>query len=72
MTLTTQTCTRCCQEYRVELDLLGNADSSICVPCLANRPPEFENDRRRQRVLFSGLRLIPGQLDLFATDGQSD
>ena len=31
-----------------------------------------EAERRRQGVLFSGLGLLPGQLDLFGTDGPAD
>ena len=27
-------------------------------------------DEKRQRVLFAGLDCLPGQLDLFATDGE--
>ena len=27
------------------------------------------NDKSRQKVLFSGLDCLPGQLDLFPTDG---
>ena len=34
------------------------------------RPRKFESDRGQQRVLFSGLDCLPGQLDLFATDGE--
>ena len=34
------------------------------------KPLSFENsERTRQRVLFSGLDCLPGQLDLFDTDG---
>jgi hypothetical protein len=68
--LVTQTCARCGELFKVETDLLGNADSSICVPCLTKQPLQFENDPRRQRVLFSGMDCLRGQLDLFQTDGE--
>lgn len=29
-------------------------------------------DKTTQRVLFSGLDCLAGQMDLFATDGESD
>ena len=33
-------------------------------------PPRFEsNSKTRQRVLFAGMNCLPGQLDLFPTDG---
>ena len=42
---------------------------------LSNNPPptkphRFEScDRTRQKLLFSGLNCLPGQMDLFDTDG---
>jgi hypothetical protein len=66
----TQICTRCGEEFRIETDLLGNADSAVCVPCLTRKPVEFQNDATRQRRLFSGMDCLPGQLDLFKTDGE--
>ena len=32
-------------------------------------PPKFETTPCRQNVLFSGMDCLPGQMDLFATDG---
>jgi hypothetical protein len=63
--LVTQTCVRCGQEFRIETDLLGNADSAVCVPCLSAKPIEFESTRTKQTRLFSGLDCLPGQQDLF-------
>jgi len=43
---------------------------------LRNDPPEPKrapiesSGKRRQRMLFSGLDCLPGQMDLFPTDGQ--
>jgi hypothetical protein len=35
------------------------------------RPAEFhDSEQRRQRALFAGLDVLPGQLDLFSTDGE--
>ncbi len=34
--------------------------------------PEFENNDGVQRVLFTGLNCLPGQEDLFPTDGGAD
>ena len=35
------------------------------------KPLEFENRAGQQKVLFSGYKsCLPGQLDLFETDGQ--
>jgi hypothetical protein len=39
---------------------------------LRRKPLEFSNDPTRQRVLFAGLDCLPGQQDLFATDGEPD
>jgi hypothetical protein len=36
------------------------------------KPLEFSNDPTRQRVLFAGLDCLPGQQDLFATDGDAE
>jgi hypothetical protein len=36
----------------------------------AHKPSRPTNDSARQGVLFSGMKCAPGQLDLFATDGQ--
>ncbi len=34
------------------------------------KPRHFEsNDKTRQKLLFSGLDCLPGQMDLFDTDG---
>jgi hypothetical protein len=71
VTLNTQTCTRCGQDFRIETDLHGNVDSVVCVPCLTRRPAEFQNDPTRQRRLFSGMDCLPGQQDLFKIDGES-
>jgi hypothetical protein len=42
---------------------------------LRNDPPdqakaEFENNDCRQRLLFAGLNCLPGQIDVFVTDGE--
>ena len=44
---------------------------------LANAPPkrkpaEFAKEPIRQTVLFAGLDALPGQRDLFATDGEPE
>ena len=44
---------------------------------LANDPPRpkptrFENREARQRMLLAGLDCLPGQGDLFHTDGEED
>ena len=44
---------------------------------LANDPPRpkparFENSEGRQRMLLAGLDCLPGQGDLFETDGESE
>lgn len=36
-----------------------------------SRPPEYR-PLERQRVLFTGLDCLPGQLDLFQCDGPKD
>jgi hypothetical protein len=39
----------------------------------APKPRQFENnDKARQTVMFGGLDCLPGQLDLFQTDGRDD
>lgn len=35
-------------------------------------PLQFENDERRQKPLFAGLDCLPGQDDLFSTEGADD
>lgn len=35
-------------------------------------PIRFENDERRQKPLFAGLDCLPGQDDLFSTEGADD
>ena len=35
------------------------------------KPLAFENVATRQRVLLAGMDALPGQLDLFATDGEA-
>ena len=44
---------------------------------LANDPPQlkparFENGEERQRMLLAGLDCLPGQANLFQTDGEGD
>lgn len=44
---------------------------------LANDPPKpkpvrFENSEGRQRMLLAGLDCLPGQSDLFRTDGEEN
>jgi hypothetical protein len=34
------------------------------------KPPAIEQAKERQNVLFSGLNCLPGQQDLFETDGK--
>jgi len=34
------------------------------------KPARFENNSARQMVLLAGLDCLPGQRDLFATDGE--
>ena len=36
------------------------------------RPAQFEDEQCRQRSLLAGLDCLPGQGDLFATDGEPD
>lgn len=36
------------------------------------KPAEFNTNAGRQKVLFSGLDCLPGQMDLFLTDGTAD
>jgi hypothetical protein len=36
------------------------------------KPTEFTDNDGRQRVLFSGLNCLPGQQNLFPTDGGDD
>ena len=36
-----------------------------------SKPLAFENVSTRQRVLLAGMDALPGQLDLFATDGEA-
>jgi hypothetical protein len=36
------------------------------------KPARFENSEGRQRVLLAGLDCLPGQGDLFQTDGEED
>lgn len=38
----------------------------------ADKKPTFDSNTGDQRVLFSGLECLPGQQDLFETDGQPD
>ena len=33
------------------------------------KPATFETNTGRQKVLFSGMNCLPGQIDLFKTDG---
>lgn len=35
-------------------------------------PRKFSNSKDTQRVLFAGLDCLPGQLDLFPTDGREE
>lgn len=35
------------------------------------KPPRFENNSGRQMVLLAGLGCLPGQRDLFQTDGEA-
>jgi hypothetical protein len=37
-----------------------------------HRPMQFANDECRQRSLLAGLDCLPGQGDLFATDGEPE
>ena len=36
------------------------------------RPTRFENGEERQRMLLAGLDCLPGQADLFQTDGEEN
>ena len=36
------------------------------------KPTRFENSEGRQRMLLAGLDCLPGQGDLFRTDGEED
>lgn len=36
------------------------------------KPERFEQPQCRQSVLFAGLECLPGQQDLFPTDGDDD
>ena len=72
MKLVTQTCARCGAEFKIETDLLGNADSNVCMECLTSKPLPFVSTPSRQRRLFSGMDCLPGQLDLFRTDGGAE
>ena len=36
------------------------------------KPARFENSEGRQRMLLAGLDCLPGQGDLFHTDGEED
>ena len=36
------------------------------------KPARFENSEERQRMLLAGLDCLPGQGDLFQTDGEED
>ena len=39
-------------------------------PVKSKPMPSESTDRTRQQMLFSGLDCLPGQLDLFPTDGR--
>ena len=36
------------------------------------KPAEFENGEGRQQMLLAGLDCLPGQSDLFRTDGEEN
>lgn len=38
-------------------------------PATRQRGPRFDDQPTRQRVLLAGMDCLPGQLDLFLTDG---
>lgn len=56
--------------FLVPLDELDEVEALIIDAINdAMAAPFDDNDRCRQRVLFSGLDCLPGQQDLFPTDG---
>lgn len=59
--------------YLVPLDELDEVEAAI-IDALnyAMAAPFDDNDRCCQRVLFSGLDCLPGQQDLFPTEGGAD
>jgi hypothetical protein len=60
--------------YLVPIDELDDLEAAIVEAInAAMGPMPFEdNDHCRQGVLFSGLDCLPGQQDLFPTDGGAD
>lgn len=44
----------------------------LCNEPTRRAPVRFENDERRQKPLFAGLDCLPGQDDLFSTEGADD
>lgn len=78
MILLTRTCSICGSPYKIEFDLADGPDAHQCIDCVGFelRPPRPQRAAARQqsepttqRTLFAGLHCLPGQQDLFETDG---